>query len=209
MSRLLIGVYKPFVYVALRRPISTVAIGLLAVVSAVSLSRKLGHEFMPPLNQKPEATPRPWFLPSRARMCGCFFTASSVGTIPIGVLGNIIFSLLVTDRDLLASLHEFPRGYLVLAIALGLLPWLTNTLRLYIWARFLGHDLRLRDCFQMTLAVDLGSAISPTAVGGGFFKWGMLVQRGVTPGTAASLTTFPIIEDALSRYSRQRRRGFR
>ena len=49
----------------------------------------------------------------------------------------------------------------------------------------------------MTLAVDLGSAISPTAVGGGFFKWGMLVQRGVTPGTAASLTTYPIIEDAI------------
>ena len=51
VSRLLIGLYKPFVYVALRRPLSTVAIGLLAIVSAVSLSRKLGHEFMPPLNE--------------------------------------------------------------------------------------------------------------------------------------------------------------
>lgn len=51
VSRFLIRIYKPFVYVALRRPLSTVAIGLLAVVSAVSLSRKLGHEFMPPLNE--------------------------------------------------------------------------------------------------------------------------------------------------------------
>jgi Cu(I)/Ag(I) efflux system membrane protein CusA/SilA len=51
VSRFLIGLYKPFVYVALRRPISTVAIGLLAIASAVSLSRKLGHEFMPPLNE--------------------------------------------------------------------------------------------------------------------------------------------------------------
>ena len=51
VSRFLIALYKPFVYVALRRPISTVAIGVLAVVSAVSLSRKLGHEFMPPLNE--------------------------------------------------------------------------------------------------------------------------------------------------------------
>jgi glycosyltransferase 2 family protein len=117
--------------------------------------------------------------------------------IPIGVLGNIVFSLAVTDRALLASLHEFPRAYLALAIGLGLLPWLTNTLRLLIWARFLGHDLSFRESFQMTLAVDLGSAISPTAVGGGFFKWGMLVQRGVSPGTAASLTTFPIIEDGI------------
>jgi copper/silver efflux system protein len=51
VSRFLIALYKPFVYVALRRPISTVAIGLLALVSAFSLSRKLGHEFMPPLNE--------------------------------------------------------------------------------------------------------------------------------------------------------------
>jgi copper/silver efflux system protein len=51
VSRFLIALYKPFVYVALRRPISTVAIGALAVISAVALSRKLGHEFMPPLNE--------------------------------------------------------------------------------------------------------------------------------------------------------------
>jgi len=51
VSRFLIAVYKPFVYVALRRPISTVALGVLAVVSAVALSRKIGHEFMPALNE--------------------------------------------------------------------------------------------------------------------------------------------------------------
>ena len=117
--------------------------------------------------------------------------------IPIGVLGNIIFSLLVTDRQLLSGLPHLPRGYLLLAVGLGLLPWVTNSLRLLIWTRFLGHRLTFREGLQMTLAVDLGSAISPTAVGGGFFKWGMLVQRGVAPGTAASLTTFPIIEDGI------------
>lgn len=51
VSRFLIRLYKPFVYVALRRPISTVAIGVLAVVSAVALSRKIGSEFMPALNE--------------------------------------------------------------------------------------------------------------------------------------------------------------
>lgn len=117
--------------------------------------------------------------------------------VPIGVLGNVAFSLLVTDRDLLAALHEFPREYLLLAVALGLVPWITNTLRLLIWTRFLGFPLRFREAFQMTLAVDLGSAVSPTAVGGGFFKWGMLVQRGITPGAAASITTFPTIEDGI------------
>lgn len=117
--------------------------------------------------------------------------------IPIGVLGNIIFSLVATDQEMLGSLHAFPRHYLLLAIALGLLPWFTNALRLLIWTRFLGHRLPFRECFQITLGMDLGAAVSPTAVGGGFFKWGMLVQRGVTPGAAASLITLPNLEDAL------------
>ncbi len=51
ISRAIIRVYKPFVFVALRRPKSTIAIGLLAVLSAVPLAFKLGHEFMPPLNE--------------------------------------------------------------------------------------------------------------------------------------------------------------
>ncbi len=51
ISRAIIAVYKPFVYVALRKPKSTIAIGLLALISAIPLYRKLGHEFMPPLNE--------------------------------------------------------------------------------------------------------------------------------------------------------------
>lgn len=117
--------------------------------------------------------------------------------VPIGVLGNIVFSLAVTDRSLLGSLAEFPREYLLLAVALGLTPWVTNMLRLMIWTDFLDHRLPARDAFQITLAMDLGSAVSPTAVGGSLFKWGMLVQRGISPGAAASLTTLPTIEDAV------------
>jgi Cu(I)/Ag(I) efflux system membrane protein CusA/SilA len=51
ISRLIVALYRPFVYVALRRPISTVAIGALAIVSAIPLAMKLGHEFMPPLDE--------------------------------------------------------------------------------------------------------------------------------------------------------------
>jgi copper/silver efflux system protein len=49
ISRFLVRLYEPFVYVAMRRPRSTVALGLFALVSAVPLAGKLGHEFMPPL----------------------------------------------------------------------------------------------------------------------------------------------------------------
>jgi Cu(I)/Ag(I) efflux system membrane protein CusA/SilA len=51
LSRFIQRVYKPFVFVALRNPKSTIAIGLLAVLSAVPLAMKLGSEFMPPLNE--------------------------------------------------------------------------------------------------------------------------------------------------------------
>ncbi|HET9594943.1 MAG TPA: efflux RND transporter permease subunit [Anaeromyxobacteraceae bacterium] len=51
VSRAIIRVYRPFVFVALRNPRSTVLIGLLAVLSAVPLALKLGTEFMPPLGE--------------------------------------------------------------------------------------------------------------------------------------------------------------
>jgi copper/silver efflux system protein len=51
VSRALIGVYQPFVYVALRSPKTTVAIGLAAVISALPLLPRLGSEFMPALDE--------------------------------------------------------------------------------------------------------------------------------------------------------------
>ena len=42
-------------------------------------------EVSPPmLNQKPEATPRPWFFSSGVRQCAWLLAASSVSTMPIG-----------------------------------------------------------------------------------------------------------------------------
>jgi Cu(I)/Ag(I) efflux system membrane protein CusA/SilA len=51
VSRALIGVYRPFAWVALKNPRTTVAIGLLAVLSALPMAARLGQEFMPPLNE--------------------------------------------------------------------------------------------------------------------------------------------------------------
>ncbi len=51
VSRLLIAVYKPFVYVALRNPKTTVAIGIAAIIATLPMIPKIGSEFMPPLNE--------------------------------------------------------------------------------------------------------------------------------------------------------------
>ena len=117
--------------------------------------------------------------------------------IPLGILGNIAFSLWKTDTEVLASLSQFPRQYLFLAALLALVPWATNTLRLWIWTRLLRQGLSLRQNFQIALGMDLGSAVSPTGVGGSAAKWGMLVGRGVSPGTAVSITWVGVLEDAI------------
>ena len=51
VSRALIRVYRPFAWVALKNPRTTIAIGLAAVLSALPMAARLGHEFMPPLNE--------------------------------------------------------------------------------------------------------------------------------------------------------------
>jgi Cu(I)/Ag(I) efflux system membrane protein CusA/SilA len=51
VSRFVIRLYAPFVHVALTRPLTTLAIGLFAVLSAVPVAMKLGSEFMPALNE--------------------------------------------------------------------------------------------------------------------------------------------------------------
>ena len=51
VSRTLIALYRPFAWVALKNPKTTLAIGLAAVLSAVPLAARLGHEFMPPLQE--------------------------------------------------------------------------------------------------------------------------------------------------------------
>ncbi|MDC0670680.1 efflux RND transporter permease subunit [Nannocystis radixulma] len=51
ISRAIRAVYEPFVYVALRKPRTTLAIGLFAVLSAIPVFMRLGSEFMPALNE--------------------------------------------------------------------------------------------------------------------------------------------------------------
>ena len=117
--------------------------------------------------------------------------------ILIGILGNILFSLFTTDRSILASLKAFRPQYLVLAMSLALLPWFTNTWRVLIWTRFLGFRFSFWQIFKIVISTDLGSAVSPTAVGGGYVKAGMLMQHGLSTGASASLMALGSVEDGL------------
>jgi uncharacterized protein (TIRG00374 family) len=117
--------------------------------------------------------------------------------IPIGVVGNLLFSFSTLEKGIWDSLAFFTPRYLFLAIILGLVPWLTNSLRIVIWTRFLGARISLKEVLSIVLGTELGSAISPTAIGGGYVKMGMLIQKGLKPGAAASLMTLGSVEDGV------------
>ena len=117
--------------------------------------------------------------------------------IPLGVIGNIAFSLATVDRALVRSMAHFKPGYLARAMLLSIVPWLTGSLRLLIWGRFLGKELHYRDTFRIAVGAELGAAVSPPMVGGGPVKTWMLMQRGFCGGTALSLTLLESLEDAI------------
>ena len=51
VSRVIRAFYEPFVHVALRKPKTTVLIGLMALLSALPIVGRIGSEFMPPLDE--------------------------------------------------------------------------------------------------------------------------------------------------------------
>ncbi len=63
-------------------PMSGLPVRTTAEPSALTLTVAL--DCIPALNQKPAATPRPWFSPSSALYCGWARAASSVSLKPIG-----------------------------------------------------------------------------------------------------------------------------
>ncbi len=115
----------------------------------------------------------------------------------IGLVGTIIFTLLTTDRSVFESLHHFEPTYLIFATCLALAPWFTNTVRVMIWTRFLGHRFSFFNILKITISAELGSALSPTAIGGGYIKAGMLMGRGLSVGKATSLLTLGSFENGL------------
>ena len=117
--------------------------------------------------------------------------------IVAGILGNVLFTLITTDRSVLDSLVAFKLRYILLAMGMALIPWLTNTLRVLIWTRFLGHRFSFFQILRIVISTDLGSAVSPTAIGGGYVKAGMLMQNGMSPGASASLMTLGSVEDGI------------
>lgn len=117
--------------------------------------------------------------------------------IPVGIIGNIIFYLFTSDRDVLASLMHFSPWYFALAMVLSIVPWFTGSLRLFMWSRFLGKSIPYMTAFKISIGAELGAAVSPPLIGGSAVRIAMLMRHGFTGAAALSFSVLENMEDAV------------
>jgi hypothetical protein len=134
--------------------------------------------------------------PGRRRVLDRLFRSALV-LVPLGVLANVWWTWYATDHSVFAHLGRLPRQYLLLALALGLAPWVTNATRMWLWARFMGVPLGWRDHLGVTLGGELASSVVPTSSGNEVMRWGIFVQKGVPQGKAISIVTLGWLQDSL------------
>ncbi|MDZ7333481.1 MAG: flippase-like domain-containing protein, partial [candidate division KSB1 bacterium] len=113
----------------------------------------------------------------------------------IGLMLNVFFSFVWHDADLLAVTVNFSTPYFVVAVLLVILPWFANAMRLYIWTRFFGLKLSFTETFSIVVMGEFGAAITPSAVGSGPVKIGLLIHKKLSTGAALSIATLTTLED--------------
>ncbi|MEM0963176.1 MAG: lysylphosphatidylglycerol synthase transmembrane domain-containing protein [Bacteroidota bacterium] len=115
--------------------------------------------------------------------------------IPVGVLLNVGVTLLTTDFHFLREVGRVTPLAVTATVALALFPWATQSLRIGIWTRFVGHPVRFLSGLRIAAGGVLGSAVTPTAVGGGTIRWALATRYGLPAGKAASLLAVEAVED--------------
>jgi uncharacterized protein (TIRG00374 family) len=116
----------------------------------------------------------------------------------LGVAGGIAVGL-ATGHAFRPSRLPGPLapGFLALAVFLAFVPWCTDTLRLRLWARVLGHEIRGPAALRVVVGTELGSAATPTAVGGLPVKVALLADEGLPAGRGLTLSMLKSLEDAV------------
>jgi uncharacterized protein (TIRG00374 family) len=115
--------------------------------------------------------------------------------VPLGIAGNVIFTLATTDKGVLASVVRLSPGHVLLAMIFAVVPWFTDAARMSVWSAFLGRRVPYGELLKIVVAAELGAAILPPAVGGTPVKAALLVRKGFSGGAALSLTLLSGLED--------------
>jgi hypothetical protein len=117
--------------------------------------------------------------------------------LSLGLLISVAYSAFTVDSASLSAFGQFPFLCILALAGMVILPWLADTLRVQVWLRFLGNRQRFTEVFQMTLATEMASALSPAAIGGSGAKLGWMISRGIAPGVASSIMALNALEDVI------------
>lgn len=117
--------------------------------------------------------------------------------IPLAVAGNIIYVIIATEPGILKHLNNFNGWYLAFAVALVFFPWLAQTSRILIWGRVFKREIKSGQAFRTVLAAEIGAAITPTMLGGGYAKLGFLIGYGFSAAEATLVTFLGTLVDGV------------
>lgn len=117
--------------------------------------------------------------------------------IPLALAGNITYLVISTESDFLGQIARFDFRFFVLAVFLALLPWFGQTVQILIWGKVFDVEISSSKAFKTVLASDIGAAITPTMLGGGYAKLGFLINYGFAPARATLVTFLGSLADGL------------
>jgi uncharacterized protein (TIRG00374 family) len=121
----------------------------------------------------------------------------AVLVIPLGIAGNMLFLFFSSTHPVLPQLTLLSPPALILTAVLAVVPWFTDSLRLFLWGRFLGAKVSYRELVRVVIGGELGAAVSPPLIGGSAVKTALMSRLGIPAGTALSLTLLAGIEDSI------------
>lgn len=117
--------------------------------------------------------------------------------IGVGILCHLAFLYFTVEGDITADLKKLKWYYLLPLSILALMPTVFHALRLFVWSRFVKHPLKFKDALTVIISNDLGSALTPTIIGGGPVKLGMLISKGMSASKATFLVLLSATEDVV------------
>lgn len=115
--------------------------------------------------------------------------------LALATLVSAAFSAATINRQTWLSLKNFQVVYLLPGLLICILPWFTNTLRLWLWTSLLKLSISLKQLFYISVAAEVASAAMPAIIGGGGARVAMLAAQGAAPSIAASLALLETLED--------------
>ena len=113
----------------------------------------------------------------------------------IGFTGNIIYVASQGTWTLADLLQSVRAEYFLLALIMVLIPLFTHATRIMMWSRVFRCPVSFGEAFTAVMCNELGSAMTPTAVGGGYAKLYYLYRTGFTPAQATLTMLLGSIED--------------